>query len=175
MNKTLRLIIIAVCGSLLISLIFNLFSPMGLILTKNKAQRIMDDAVAQTVELMEDENLFKDTLSENLSITVLSIKLSKDGYRGSCLVKSVYYEQALLDYFSEVSSDEVASVNDIITRLETIIEKAPTTEKVFEVDFIRTDEGYTPAFTEEMVDFCSGSTRTVQENLIKFIGLWGLK
>ncbi len=166
-NKRLLITIISVILIVVISCII-IFSS-GLILTKKQAQSIMDDTVDQTINLIEDVNSFRAPLKKHLSIDVLGVKLSSEGYYANCLITSVDYSEVLIEYFSTLSADEVASVSEIIARLESVLEKAPVVKKEFTVKFSRDDDGYSPIFTEEIVNFCNGNTHAVQEYLIEFL------
>ena len=108
-------------------------------------------------------------LSENLSITVLSLERSGSKYKAECLITSVDCADVLIDYLSNISMDEFALGNDIIMRLEAVVETAPIVEKEFVVKFEKTNDGYSPIFTEEIVNYCSGNTQEVKEYLTQLM------
>ena len=165
-----RLMIAVIGGALLLSAIFCVaMIPSKSILTKKEAQSILDDAVNQTLDLMEDENIFYDLLSENLSVTVLSIDRSGDAYEANCAITSVDCADILIDYLSNIPADELALGNDIIMRLEAAIKTAPIVQKEFVVMFEKTDDGYSPVFTEEIVNYCSGNMQKLKAYLIQFM------
>lgn len=166
------LIVTGGCGVLLIVIvcviIFNSFNSES-ILTKKKAQSIMDDAVNQTLDLMEDENLLYNSLSKNLSITVVSIDRSREGYQGNCIITSIDCAGVLIEYLSNIPADEIALGSEILVRLGSVIEAAPIIQKEFTIEFVKTDDGYSPIFTEEIVDYCSGNIQAVKVYLTQLI------
>ncbi len=163
------LILAGGCGVLLTVIICVIIFNSESILTKKKAQSIMDDTVDQTLDLIDEENLLHDLLSENLSTTVLSVERSDKSYQVNCLITSVDCADVLIDYLSSVPIDEFASGNEMLRRLEAVVENAPTVEKEFVIEFVKTDYGYAPIFTEEIVSYCSGNMQEAEEYLMQLI------
>lgn len=158
------------CGFVFFAIALILLLNSGSQLSMPEAQRLVDNAVDMTMETMEESNLLKDILSEKLSIVVLDLERDHDCYQCVCEVTSVDCADVLIEYLSQISSDEVASGNEVIERLKHVVSASPVVKKTFTITFEKVEDGYTPVFTEEMVNFCSGNMYPVQQYLIERLG-----
>ena len=160
-------LIAAVCALLILTTTGIVILSSNLILTKRKAQKILNSTVSDTIDLMDESNFLYQPLSKNLSIKLTSLDRSGNGYRGKCVITSVDCSEVLIDYLSDISDNDMASSDEILAKLKSVAKKAPVKKKTFNVEFEKTSDGYSPVFTEDMVNFCNGNMQEVQEYLIE--------
>ena len=151
-------IIIAACILLIaVVLVVGITSRNQAALTKQEAQEKIDAALASVFQEASSDNFIVQALEKTANIRVDSVKQTNNGIFANCTATSLDLATPILEYIQTLDASRVDSYANVIIELTAAISDAPETQKDFQIEFIQVDNEYQPAFSEELVEFCSGN------------------
>lgn len=126
-------------------------------LTKQEAQEKINISLSEVYQEAAPDNFIVDALEKTVEIQVDSVKQTKDGAYANCTVTSLDLATPILEYTQNLDQDSIDSYVEIAAELIEVISDVYEMEEDYQIEFIRVNGEYTPVFTEELIEFCSGN------------------
>ena len=126
-------------------------------LTIEEAQEKIDITLREVYQEPAPDNFITDALEKTVIIRVDSVMQTKKGACANCTVTSLDLATPILEYTQNLDQDSIDSYVEIAAELIEVISDVYEMEEDYQIEFIRVNGEYTPVFTEELIEFCSGN------------------
>lgn len=153
-------ILLSIIGAILliaVGLTIGIIIYRNNMLTIEEAQEKIDITLREVYQEAAPDNFIVDALEKTVEIQVDSVKQTKDGAYANCTVTSLDLATPILEYTQNLDQDSIDSYVEIAAELIEVISDVNEMEEDYQIEFIRVNGEYTPVFTEELIEFCSGN------------------